>query len=80
MSLMCISVDGQWDFDNYHIVSLGEGDVSVRCLTVVANQRIWCAHRNRVHIVDPESLKIEVCHSLVYHSYVVSSMLSVLRQ
>jgi len=53
-------VDGQWDFENYHVVTLGEGDVSVRYLTVVANQRMWCAHRNRVHIVDPETLKIEV--------------------
>jgi len=58
---MYVYVDGQWDFNNYHIVTLGESSVSVRCLTVVANQRIWCAHRNRVHVVDSETLKIEVC-------------------
>jgi len=68
-------VDGQWDFDNYHIVTLGEGDISVRCLTVVANQRIWCAHRNRVHVVDPETLKIEVWLLLIYHLFAVSSLL-----
>ena len=62
----CGCVDGRWNFDNYHIITLGDGDVSVRCLAVVANQRIWCAHRNSVHVVNPETLKIEVCHSLMY--------------
>ena len=58
--MVCECIGGQWDFDNYHIVTLGEGAVSVRCLTVVANQRMWCAHRNCVHVVDPVTLRIEV--------------------
>ena len=55
--------------DSYHIVTIGEAAISVRCLTVVANQRIWCAHRNCVHVVDPVTLKIEVCSSLILQLY-----------
>jgi len=54
--------DAQWDFSGYHVITLGEPHVSVRCLCVV-NQRLWCAYRNQVHIVSPESLDIEVIKS-----------------
>jgi len=64
---------GQWDFDNYHIVTLGEGDVSVRCMTVVSNQRIWCAHRNCVHVVNPTTLKIEVLTCYLYFLVVATA-------
>lgn len=49
--------DGQWDINNYHLVTLGSPKQSVRCLCIVAD-KIWAAHRNKIHIVDPITLSI----------------------
>jgi len=49
----------QWDFTGYHVITLGEPHISVRCLCVV-NERVWCAYRNQVYIVVPETLATEV--------------------
>lgn len=49
--------DGQWDLSNYHLLTIGQSKHSVRCLCVVGD-RIWAAHRNKIHIVDPVSFSI----------------------
>ncbi|XP_055914754.1 JNK-interacting protein 3 isoform X12 [Eupeodes corollae] len=56
--------DGQWDLNSYHLVTLGDQHQSIRCLCVVAD-KIWAAHRNKIHIVDPISLN--VIHTLEAH-------------
>lgn len=56
--------DGQWDLNNYHLVTLGQPKQSVRCLCIVAD-KIWAAHRNKIYIVDPISLNI--VHTLEAH-------------
>ena len=58
-SLLLSVTGGHWDLGGYHVNTLGEPHVSVRCLCAV-NQRAWCAYRNQVHVVSPESLDIEV--------------------
>ncbi|XP_076319129.1 C-Jun-amino-terminal kinase-interacting protein 4-like isoform X4 [Tachypleus tridentatus] len=49
--------DGQWDLSNYHLLDLGQPHHSVRCMAVVFS-KVWCGYRNRIHIVNPKSLKI----------------------
>lgn len=56
--------DGQWDLNNYHLVTLGPPKHSVRCLCVVA-ERVWAAHGNKIHIVDP--ITLNVLHTLEAH-------------
>lgn len=56
--------NGQWDLNNYHLVTLGLPKQSVRCLCVVAD-KIWAAHRNKIFIVDPITLNI--VHTLEAH-------------
>lgn len=50
--------DGQWDLANYHLLDLGKPHHSIRCMVVVHN-RIWCGYRNRVHVVNPKTMKVE---------------------
>lgn len=52
------SEDGQWDFANYHLLDLGRPQHSLRCMTI-AGQKIWCGIRNKIHIINPETLKVE---------------------
>lgn len=56
--------DGQWDLNNYHLVTLGDKNHAIRCLCV-AGEKIWAAHRNKIFIIDPISLNI--IHSLDAH-------------
>lgn len=56
--------DGQWDLNNYHLVTLGEPKHAIRCLCVVGD-KIWAAYRNKIFIVDPISLNI--VHTLEAH-------------
>lgn len=56
--------DGQWDLNNYHLVTLGDKNHAIRCLCV-AGERIWAAHRNQIFVIDPISLNI--IHSLDAH-------------
>ncbi|KAL8585682.1 hypothetical protein ACOMHN_053180 [Nucella lapillus] len=51
--------DGQWDLLNYHILDLGRPKSSIRCMTVVANSRVWCGYKNKVHIIRPQDMAIE---------------------
>lgn len=52
--------DGQWDLTNYHMIDLGKPHHSVRCMCVVANKHVWCGYRNKVHVLDPKTLQVEV--------------------
>lgn len=56
--------DGQWDLNNYHLVTLGDKNHAIRCLCV-AGEKIWAAHRNKIFIIDPISLNI--IHTLDAH-------------
>uniref|UniRef100_A0A646QFG0 C-jun-amino-terminal kinase-interacting protein 3 n=1 Tax=Hemiscolopendra marginata TaxID=943146 RepID=A0A646QFG0_9MYRI len=49
--------DGQWDLSNYHLLDLGKPHHSIRCMVVVQNQ-VWCGYRNRIHVVEPKTMKI----------------------
>ncbi|XP_060567901.1 C-Jun-amino-terminal kinase-interacting protein 4-like, partial [Ruditapes philippinarum] len=50
--------DGQWDLQNYHLLDLGKPHHSIRCMSVIANKHVWCGYRNKVHVVDPQSMTI----------------------
>ena len=52
--------DGQWDLLNYHLLDLGRPKSSIRCMTVVAGNRVWCGYKNKVHIISPQEMSIEV--------------------
>ncbi|KAL8561606.1 hypothetical protein ACOMHN_024841 [Nucella lapillus] len=53
------AADGQWDLLNYHLLDLGRPKSSIRCMTVVANSRVWCGYKNKVHIISPQEMSIE---------------------
>ena len=61
--------DGQWDLSNYHLLDLGRPQHSIRCMIVVYD-KIWCGLRNKVHVIHPQTLKVEVSakadHSIQY--------------
>ncbi|XP_038055618.1 C-Jun-amino-terminal kinase-interacting protein 4-like isoform X3 [Patiria miniata] len=52
------STDGQWDVNNYHLLDLGRPQYSIRCMVLVYD-RIWCGLRNKVHVIHPQTLKVE---------------------
>lgn len=51
--------DGQWDLTNYHLLDLGRPHHSIRCMTVV-HDKVWCGYRNKIYVVQPKAMKIEV--------------------
>lgn len=55
---------GEWDINNYHILTLGSPKHSIRCLTIVGD-KVWAAHRNRIHVIDP--ITLTVLHSFEAH-------------
>jgi hypothetical protein len=57
-------MNGEWDVGAYHLVTLGSPKQSVRCLTIVGD-KVWAAHRNRIHVIDPITLSIT--HTLEAH-------------
>lgn len=57
-------MSGEWDLNSYHVVTLGTAKQSVRCLTIVGD-KVWAAHRNRIHVIDPITLNI--VHTLEAH-------------
>ncbi|XP_055601258.1 JNK-interacting protein 3 isoform X2 [Uranotaenia lowii] len=57
-------LNGEWDTNNYHILTLGSLKHSIRCLTIVGD-KVWAAYRNRIHVIDPISLT--VLHSFEAH-------------
>lgn len=52
-------IDGQWDLSNYHLLDFGRPHHSIRCMTVV-HEKVWCGYRNKIYIVNPKTMKIEV--------------------
>ncbi|XP_034839276.1 JNK-interacting protein 3 isoform X3 [Maniola hyperantus] len=56
--------DGQWDFTQYWLMTLGDPKCSVRCLSAVGNT-VWCGYRNRVLVVEPRGRRL--LHSLEAH-------------
>ena len=63
-------LDGQWDLTNYHVVDLGKPHHSVRCMCVIANCHVWCGYRNKIHVLDPKTLKVEVSTTNINLTYV----------
>lgn len=57
-------LNGKWDTNNYHILTLGSPKHSIRCLTIVGD-KVWAAHRNRIHVIDP--ITLTVLHSFEAH-------------
>ncbi|XP_071087279.1 C-Jun-amino-terminal kinase-interacting protein 4-like isoform X13 [Haliotis cracherodii] len=53
------AADGQWDLKNYHLLDLGRPHHSIRCMTVIANKNVWCGYKNKVHIINPQTMGIE---------------------
>lgn len=63
--------DGQWDLTNYHLLDLGRPHHSIRCMTVV-HDNVWCGYRNKIYVIQPKAMRIEVQLSLkVNKPYVV---------
>lgn len=54
-----LSADGQWDLSNYHLMDLGHPHHSIRCMAVVCD-RVWCGYKNKVHVIQPKTMQIEV--------------------
>lgn len=54
-----LSADGQWDLSNYHLMDLGHPHHSIRCMAVVYD-RVWCGYKNKVHVIQPKTMQIEV--------------------
>lgn len=51
--------DGQWDLTNYHLLDLGRPHHSIRCMTVV-HDKAWCGYRNKIYVIQPKAMRIEV--------------------
>ncbi|KAG7266675.1 hypothetical protein CRUP_038063 [Coryphaenoides rupestris] len=52
-------IDGQWDLSNYHLMDLGRPHHSIRCMAVV-HDKVWCGYKNKIHVIQPKSMQIEV--------------------
>ena len=63
-------LDGQWDLTNYHVVDLGKPHHSVRCMCVIGNSHVWCGYRNKIHVLDPKTLKVEVSITNINLAYI----------
>ncbi|XP_055619089.1 JNK-interacting protein 3 isoform X2 [Toxorhynchites rutilus septentrionalis] len=57
-------LNGEWDTNNYHMLTLGSPKHSIRCLAIVGD-KVWAAHRNRIYVIDVISLT--VLHSFEAH-------------
>lgn len=56
--------NGEWDVNSFHLLTLGSPKQSVRCLTVVGD-KVWAAHRNKIHVVDP--MIASIVHTMEAH-------------
>ena len=65
--------DGQWDLTNYHLLDLGKPHHSIRCMHAVHN-KVWCGYRNKVHVIDPKTMSVEVSIPFRY-IYILHSMI-----
>ena len=53
------AADGQWDLRNYYLLDLGKPHHSIRCMVQV-HSKVWLGYRNRIHVVDPQLMSVEV--------------------
>ena len=53
------TLDRQWDLSNYHLMDLGHTHHSIRCMAVVYD-RVWCGYKNKIHVIQPKTMQIEV--------------------
>nr|XP_012139232.1 PREDICTED: JNK-interacting protein 3 isoform X1 [Megachile rotundata]XP_012139233.1 PREDICTED: JNK-interacting protein 3 isoform X1 [Megachile rotundata]XP_012139234.1 PREDICTED: JNK-interacting protein 3 isoform X1 [Megachile rotundata]XP_012139235.1 PREDICTED: JNK-interacting protein 3 isoform X1 [Megachile rotundata] len=51
--------DGQWDLSQYHVITLGSPQHSIRCMTAVSGRTVWCGYRNKIHVIDPVLMTVE---------------------
>ncbi|KAK2575563.1 hypothetical protein KPH14_011279 [Odynerus spinipes] len=51
--------DGQWDLSQYHVITLGSPQHSIRCMTAVSGKTVWCGYRNKIHVIDPVTMTVE---------------------
>ena len=51
--------DGQWDLSQYHVITLGSPQHSIRCMTAVSGKTVWCGYRNKIHVIDPAAMTLE---------------------
>lgn len=67
---MCVvsSTDGQWDLSNYHLMDLGRPHHSIRCMAVV-HDKVWCGYKNKIHVIQPKSMQIEVGYESTVTSF-----------
>ncbi|XP_044749141.1 JNK-interacting protein 3 isoform X2 [Coccinella septempunctata] len=56
--------EGEWDLSNYYLVQVGLPQQPIRCLQVV-DETVWCGYRNKIHVLQPNGLKI--IHSIEAH-------------
>ena len=56
--------DGQWDLTHYHLIELGKQNQSIRAMCVVANSVVWCACQNKIHVIHPETLQLQVSNTI----------------
>lgn len=59
--------DGQWDLTQYHVITLGNPQHSIRCMAAVLGKTVWCGYQNKIHIIDPITLTLKVNYfSLIF--------------
>ena len=64
--------DGQWDLGSYHLVDLGHPHHSIRCMVAV-HGKVWCGYKNKIHVLHPRSLQIEVSEKPYVTTFLQSS-------
>ena len=52
--------DGQWDLSQHHVITLGSPQHSIRCMAAVTGKTVWCGYRNKIHVIDPILMTLEV--------------------
>ncbi|EDO47039.1 predicted protein [Nematostella vectensis] len=52
------SSDGQWNFNNYHLLDLGRPHHSIRCMAMV-HDKVWCGYRNKIQVIHPRTMRVE---------------------
>uniref|UniRef100_A0A5S6QI53 RH1 domain-containing protein n=1 Tax=Trichuris muris TaxID=70415 RepID=A0A5S6QI53_TRIMR len=64
IAIFCRKKNGEWCMDGYYVLTVGQPSCSVRCLVVVGD-RLWCGYRNKIFVLNPQSLELE--HSFDAH-------------
>lgn len=58
-------------------MDLGHTHHSIRCMAVVYD-RVWCGYKNKIHVIQPKTMQIEVreqmCACMHTDSYIYSSI------